>query len=90
MFSLALLNLSKIDLQQLSTVFLCSNRTPVIYIRLGISLMENTPADTIRKREFRVFLFITVVLFPILSIILVGGMGFLIWMSQIVFGPPSA
>ena len=52
--------------------------------------MENAPADTIRKREFRVFLFITVVLFPILSIILVGGMGFLIWMSQIVFGPPSA
>ncbi len=51
--------------------------------------MENTPNDTTRTREFRVFLFITIVLFPILSIVLVGGMGFLIWMSQIIFGPPS-
>lgn len=42
-----------------------------------------------KKREIRVFLFLTVVLFPVLSIALMGGYGFVIWMSQIIFGPPS-
>lgn len=42
-----------------------------------------------KKYELRVFLFLTVVLFPVLSIALMGGYGFIIWMSQIVFGPPG-
>jgi nitrate reductase NapE len=42
-----------------------------------------------RRGERRVFLFIAVFLFPILSIILVGGYGFLIWMTQLIFGPPG-
>lgn len=42
-----------------------------------------------RKQELRLFLFITVILFPLLSVILVGGYGFLIWISQIIFGPPG-
>lgn len=42
-----------------------------------------------KSRELRVFLFLTVILFPILSISLMGGYGFIIWMSQIIFGPPS-
>lgn len=43
-----------------------------------------------KRGERRVFLFIAVLLFPILSIILVGGYGFLIWMTQLIFGPPGA
>lgn len=42
-----------------------------------------------KKRERRGFIFITVFLFPALSIILVGGYGFFIWMLQIFFGPPT-
>ncbi len=42
-----------------------------------------------RKEELRAFLFITVVLFPLLSIGLVGGLGFAIWISQMIFGPPG-
>ncbi len=42
-----------------------------------------------RAEERNLFLFITILLFPILSVVLVGGYGFLIWIMQIIFGPPS-
>ena len=49
------------------------------------------PEDTTGKREERnLVLFITVVLFPLLSVILIGGYGLLIWISQMLLGPPSA
>lgn len=43
-----------------------------------------------KRGERRVFLFITVILFPVLSVILVGGYGLVIWMLQLFFGPPGA
>jgi nitrate reductase NapE len=42
-----------------------------------------------KKEERRIFLFLVVFLAPILSIILVGGYGFVIWMFQLLFGPPT-
>jgi nitrate reductase NapE len=49
------------------------------------------PADETqaRKRELRVFLFLTVVLAPVLAVAIVGGYGFLVWFSQMIFGPPG-
>ena len=32
---------------------------------------------------------LAVVLFPVLSVAIVGGYGFLVWMYQIVIGPPT-
>ena len=32
---------------------------------------------------------VAVVLFPILSVMVVGGYGFLVWMYQIINGPPT-
>ena len=43
-----------------------------------------------KRGERRVFLFITVFLFPILSVILVGGYGLAIWLLQVFFGPPGS
>ena len=43
-----------------------------------------------KRGERRGFIFITVFLFPALSIILVGGYGLIIWLLQIIFGPPTA
>ena len=43
-----------------------------------------------KRGERRVFLFITVFLFPALSVILVGGYGLVIWLMQLLFGPPGA
>jgi nitrate reductase NapE len=60
----------------------------------GVHLMSSSGSDdghVLTKRgERRVFLFITVFLFPALSIVLVGGYGLAIWLLQLLFGPPGA
>lgn len=43
-----------------------------------------------KTKEWRVFIFIIVFLFPLLSVALVGGYGFTIWMYQLFMGPPGA
>jgi nitrate reductase NapE len=42
-----------------------------------------------KRQETRLLVFLVVVLFPLLSVALVGGYGFLIWISQMFFGPPG-
>ncbi|MGB3610077.1 MAG: trimethylamine N-oxide reductase system protein TorE [Cellvibrio sp.] len=42
-----------------------------------------------RRKEWRLFIFIIVFLFPILSVAIVGGYGFIIWMYQLFVGPPG-
>ena len=42
-----------------------------------------------RSRELRGFLFLTVVLVPALSVAVVGGFGFAIWIFQMFMGPPG-
>lgn len=43
-----------------------------------------------RKRsEWLTFLFLTVILAPIIAIAVVGGYGFLVWIYQIFTGPPG-
>ena len=49
---------------------------------------DTTPGD--RNAELRSFLFLTIVMMPALSVIIGGGYGFLVWMYQILAGPPSA
>jgi nitrate reductase NapE len=40
-----------------------------------------------RRMETAMFVFLAVLLFPALSVILVGGIGFAIWMTQLLLGP---
>ena len=42
-----------------------------------------------RRRELLAFLFLTVVLSPVLAVAVVGGYGFLVWISQMIYGPPG-
>jgi nitrate reductase NapE len=42
-----------------------------------------------RKRELLSFLFLTIVLAPVLSVAIVGGYGFLVWIFQMIAGPPG-
>jgi len=42
-----------------------------------------------KMEELRTFLFLTVFLVPFLAVRFVGGYGFLIWISQILLGPPT-
>lgn len=49
-----------------------------------------TPQDNHRRRdERRMFIFLVVFLFPILSVAIVSGYGFVVWMSHILTGPPG-
>jgi nitrate reductase NapE len=51
--------------------------------------MEGDGAPVSKAEERRVFLLLAVVLAPVLSVAIVGGYGFIIWMSQLVLGPPT-
>lgn len=42
-----------------------------------------------KRKELTLFLFITVVLFPVLSVMIVGGYGFAVWIWQMFNGPPG-
>lgn len=42
-----------------------------------------------KRDEFQTFIFLTVILAPILAIAVVGGYGLAIWISQLVLGPPG-
>jgi nitrate reductase NapE len=48
--------------------------------------MENSSSET---QERRAFLLLVVFLAPILSFMIVGGYGFIVWMSQLIFGAPG-
>ncbi|WP_341771057.1 periplasmic nitrate reductase, NapE protein [Pseudomaricurvus hydrocarbonicus] len=50
-----------------------------------------TPEDTLqRKEEWRMFMFIIIFLFPILTVMFVGSYGFIVWMYQLLAGPPGS
>lgn len=55
---------------------------------MEITSENNSPVQ--RKAERRVFLFLTVVLAPVLAVAVVGGYGFMIWIYQMFAGPPTA
>ena len=42
-----------------------------------------------RTRELRAFLFLTVVLAPAITLAIVGGYGFAVWILQLIAGPPG-
>jgi nitrate reductase NapE len=46
--------------------------------------------DPSKVDERRSFLFLTVVMVPVLTVVIVGGYGFMVWMYQLFAGPPSA
>ncbi|MDR6772158.1 periplasmic nitrate reductase, NapE protein [Azospirillum sp. BE72] len=48
------------------------------------------PVDPgVRRREIAMFLLLAVFIWPVLSIAVVGGYGFAVWMSQMILGPPG-
>ena len=51
---------------------------------------EGAPGSSSRKEELRSFLFLSVVMGPIIAGIVVAGYGFLVWIYQIIAGPPGA
>lgn len=44
---------------------------------------------TERRRELLTFLILAFGIWPLVAVVVVGGFGFLVWMWQIIFGPPG-
>lgn len=42
-----------------------------------------------RRQEIIAFLVLAVLIWPILAVGVVGGYGFVVWMYQVLFGPPG-
>ena len=57
-------------------------------------MMSSDEWDRLHKpskfAEWATFLFVTVILFPGLAVAFVGGYGFVVWMMQVLNGPPVA
>lgn len=52
--------------------------------------MEDGKETFTKTQELRSFLFLSVFLAPVLAVILVSGYGFIVWMYQLVAGPPGS
>jgi nitrate reductase NapE len=42
-----------------------------------------------KRRELAVFLFLTLLLAPLIAVLVVAGYGFLVWVYQMIAGPPT-
>lgn len=54
---------------------------------------KNVPSDSspsTRKEELRSFIFLSVVMAPILAVLIVASYGFTVWFYQILAGPPGS
>jgi len=51
--------------------------------------MNDAKASFTKAQELRGFLLLSVVMAPVLAVAIVSGYGFLVWMVQLVAGPPS-
>lgn len=56
--------------------------------REAVAYPDPSPTKA-RRREFLAFLVLAFGIWPIVAVGVVGGFGFLVWMWQIVFGPPG-
>jgi periplasmic nitrate reductase NapE len=53
------------------------------------SAMEEEPNAHSKADELRAFLLLSVLMAPVLAVLIVSGYGFLVWMFQLVAGPPG-
>jgi nitrate reductase NapE len=42
-----------------------------------------------KRKELMVFLFLTVVVAPVMAVMIVGGYGLMVWIYQMIAGPPT-
>jgi nitrate reductase NapE len=53
-------------------------------------MTDDTAQRSDKSREFWAFILLTVVVAPVLSVAIVGGYGFLVWIYQLLAGPPTS
>jgi periplasmic nitrate reductase NapE len=58
-------------------------------IQMETQLREPAAPRSTRQEELRSTLFLSIVMAPVLAVIAVAGYGFLVWMVQLLAGPPG-
>jgi periplasmic nitrate reductase NapE len=53
------------------------------------AVSANPSPRSARRRELLIFSILAFGIWPVVAVGVVGGYGFLVWMWQIVFGPPG-
>lgn len=51
--------------------------------------MDEIGTTNTRAQELKAFLLLSIVMAPVLAVAIVSGYGFLVWMYQLVAGPPG-
>ena len=64
-------------------------KMPQTYGAEGERVLPPVSPGEERSRELRAFLFLAVILAPLLAVLFVGGYGFAVWVYQIFAGPPG-
>ncbi|WP_373290901.1 periplasmic nitrate reductase, NapE protein [Marinobacterium nitratireducens] len=54
-----------------------------------MEMQSSTPPEAQKSRETRLLVFLLVFLFPMLAVAIVGGYGFIVWILQMLLGPPG-
>jgi nitrate reductase NapE len=52
--------------------------------------VQSDPAPFTKAQELRSFLFLSVVMAPVIAVAIVSGFGFIVWMYQLLAGPPGS
>ena len=52
--------------------------------------MEVGKTSFTKAQELRSFVFLSVVMAPVLAVVIVSGYGFMVWMYQLFAGPPGS
>lgn len=55
----------------------------------GSQVMDDDAKPRTKAQELRAFLLLSVVMAPVLAVGIVSGYGFLVWMFQLLAGPPG-
>ena len=66
----------------------CDLQKPTAESRV-VSILPSDAAPATRREEIRVFLFLSLVLVPLLAVLFVAGFGFVVWIWQMFAGPPG-
>ena len=65
-------------------------RCPGRHVMAGMQDTSDSNKPSTRQEELRSFLFFTVVMAPALAFAVVGTYGLLVWMYQLLVGPPGS
>ena len=64
-----------------------STNAPDDTLAARVHELEDEPQR--KKEEFRTWLFLSLVMAPVLAVLIVSAYGFAVWIFQMIAGPPS-